>query len=185
MENRSVPFIALLLIALGLPAAAATDVEDVDRLRDAGAVSLALFFIDQEQPAFSTSPVSWQHWERRRLAILESRQDWPAVVARTAHYPSSLPDDFQVSARESAARAHLASGDAKAATAIIAGLIWGTAQDTAMTVERTERLSRWRATRCDSLGRCSRRGHGRVARSGRADTVDGARTAGASHYSAP
>ncbi len=151
MENKSVPFfvpffafIALLLIALGFPAAAATDGEDVDRLRDAGAVSLALFFIDQEQPAFTTSPVSWQQWERRRLAILESRQDWPAVVARTADYPSSLPDDFQVSARESAARAHLALGDAGAAKAIIADLIWGTTQDTAMTGERSERLTRWR-----------------------------------------
>ena len=153
-ETGSVAFfvlpVALLLIALGLPAAAATDVEDVDRLRDAGAASLALFFIDQEQPAFSTSPVSWQHWERRRLTILESRQDWPAVVARTAEYPSSLPDDFQVSARESAARAHLALGDAGAANAIITDLIWGTTQDTAMTGERTERLMRWRRMLIDS-----------------------------------
>ena len=150
MENRSVPFFALLLIALGLPAAAATDVEDVDRLRDAGAESLALFFIDQEQPAFSTSPVGWQHWERRRLAILESRRDWPAVVARTTDYPPSLPDDFQVIARESAARAHLALGDAGAANAIIANLIWGTTQDTAMTGERAERLMRWRRMLIDS-----------------------------------
>lgn len=159
-ENRSVPFFAvpcfvvsLLLIALGSPlagAASKTTVEDIDRLLDAGAVLLALRVIEQEQPKFSTNPVPWQHWERRRLAILESREDWSAVIGRIAKYPSPLPDDFRVTARESAARAHLASGDAKAATAIIAGLIWGTAQDTAMTVERTERLTRWRAQLAES-----------------------------------
>lgn len=144
-ENKCVPFFALLLTTLALSAAAAnTTVEDVDRLRDAGAVSLALFVIDQEQPAFSDRPVSWQHWERRRLAILESRRDWPAVVARIADYPPSLPDDFRVSAGESAARAHLALGNAGAANAVITHLIWGTAQDTAMAGERSERLIRWR-----------------------------------------
>ena len=121
METTSAAFfrgavaVALLSIALGLPVAAAkTGVEAVDRLRHAGAVSLALHLIDREQPTFSGSPVSWQRWERQRLAILESRQDWPAVVARVADYPVSLPDDFRVSAKESAARSHLAMGDADA-----------------------------------------------------------------------
>ena len=153
MENRSVPVfvVALLLSSLGLPVAVArTSVDDIDRLRDAGAVSLALRVIDREQPAFATSPVGWQRWERRRLAILESREDWPAVVARIADYPSSLPDDFKVSAQESAARSHLATGNAGAATAIIADLIWGTTQDTAMIGERAERLSRWRRMLVDS-----------------------------------
>jgi hypothetical protein len=147
----SVALAVLLIIALGLPVAEArTSVEDIDRLREAGAVSLALRTIDQEQRAFSTSPVSWQRWERRRLTILESRQDWPAVIARIADYPSSLPDDFRVSAQESAARSHLAAGDAEAATSIIADLVWGTTQDTAMTDERAERLIRWRRLLVDS-----------------------------------
>jgi tetratricopeptide (TPR) repeat protein len=164
-ENRSVPFffvpffavpcfvVSLLLIALGSPlagAASKTTVEDIDRMLDAGAVLLALRVIEQEQPKFSTNPVPWQHWEQRRLAILEFREDWSAVIGRIAKYPSSLPDDFRVSAGESAARAYLAEGDAEAATAVIAGLIWGTAQDTAMTVERTERLTRWRAQLAES-----------------------------------
>ena len=157
-ENKSVPFfafsaflLALLVSTLALPvASAASTVEEIDRLRDAGAVSLALFVIDEEQPAFSTSPVGWQHWERRRLAILESRHDWTAVVARTAAYPPSLPDDFRVTAEESAARAHLALGDATAANRIITNLIWGTTQDTALTGERIERLTRWRQMLVDS-----------------------------------
>lgn len=153
MESTSAAFfggaVALLLIALGLPVAAAS-VEAVDRLRGAGAVSLALRLIDREQPAFSSHPVSWQRWERQRLAILESREDWPAIVARVADYPVPLPDDFRVSAKESAARSHLAMGDADAATAIITGLIWGTAQDTAMIGERAERLIRWRRMLVDS-----------------------------------
>ncbi len=156
-ENRSVPFfpvpffsffpVALLLIAVGSPAAvgaAETTLADIDRLRDVGAESLALRVIDGEQPAFSASPVAWQRWEQRRLAILESRQDWSAVIDRIGEYPSTLPDDFWIMARESALRAHLASGDANAATAILAGLIWGTAQDTARVDEWAHRLRRWR-----------------------------------------
>ncbi len=154
-ENRSVPFfrvpfyfVALLLIAVGSPAAGAaaeTTLADIDRLRDAGAVGLALRVIDREQPKFSASPVAWQRWEQRRLAILESRRDWPAVIHRIAEYPSTLPDDFWIAAQESALRSHLASGDASAATAIIAGLIWSTAQDTARIDEWADRLSRWRS----------------------------------------
>ena len=153
-ENRSVPFfpapslfVALLLIAVASPAAAAaagTTLADIDRLRDAGADGLALRVIDGEQPAFSASPVTWQRWEQRRLAILESRQDWSAVIDRIGEYPSTLPDDFWILAQESALRAHLASGDASAATAVLAGLIWGTAQDTARVDEWADRLSRWR-----------------------------------------
>lgn len=157
-ENRSVPNfsvpvfplffpVALLLIAVALPAAGAaaeTTLAEIDGLRDAGADGLALRVIDGEQPAFSASPVAWQRWEQRRLAILESRQDWSAVIDRIGGYPSTLPDDFWILAQESALRAHLASGDASAATAILAGLIWGTAQDTARVDEWADRLRRWR-----------------------------------------
>ncbi len=151
-ENRSVPFFPvpffLLLIALGSPVAGAaseTTVGDIDRLLDAGAPGLALRVIERDQPKFSASPVAWQRWERRRLAILESRQDWSAVIHRIAEYPSTLPDDFWIAAQESVLRSHLASGDASAASAIIAGLIWSTAQDTARVDEWAERLNRWRS----------------------------------------
>ncbi len=72
------------------------------------------------------------------------------MIARIADYPSSLPDDFRVTAEESAARAHLALGDAGAANAVITRLIWGTTQDTAMTGERSARLTRWRQMLVDS-----------------------------------
>ena len=161
-ENRSVPInsvpinsasisvlnlAAALLIAFGLPLAATAGegaLEDIDRLLDAGAVTLALRVIEQDQPKYSESSVRWQRWEHRRLAILELRGDWAAVTRRVAEYPPSLPDDFSVSAGESAARSYLALGDAQAAAAIIVGLIWGTAQDTAMVDEHGERLTRWR-----------------------------------------
>jgi hypothetical protein len=156
VENKCVPFFpssVLLLIALGLPAGAASGestLEDIDRLLEAGAVRLALHVIAKEQPEYSTRPVGWQRWERRRLALLESRADWPAVIARVADYPASLPDDFSVSARESLARSHLAVGNAEAAGAVVTGLIWGTAQDTAMVGERRARLTRWRAMLVES-----------------------------------
>ncbi len=158
-KNRSVPFFAVpfffvvLLGAFGFPAVAAsatTTVEDVDRLLNTGAVALALRVVEQDQPKYSASPVSWQRWERRRLAVLESRGDWPAVIARVAEYPSSLPDDFWIAAQESAARAYLATGDAGSATVVVAGLIWSTAQDTAMFDESVERLNRWRAMLAES-----------------------------------
>ncbi len=145
--------VALLLIAVGSPAAGAaaeTTLADIDRLRAAGAHGLALRVIDGEQPAFAVSPVAWQRWEQRRLAVLEFRQDWSAVIERTGEYPSTLPDDFSILAQESALRAHLARGNASAATEILSGLIWGTAQDTARVDEWSDRLSRWRGLLADS-----------------------------------
>lgn len=135
---------ASVVFAMPLVAAAAT-LDEIDRLVDAGAVSLALRVIDQEQPAYATSAVAWQRWERRRLAILESQQRWPAIVERVAGYDASLADDFWTTGQEAAARAQLAAGNADAARAILAGLIWGTAQDTARVDERAPRLRRWRA----------------------------------------
>ena len=146
-------FAAALLIVFRLPVAAAAavgTVEDVERLLDVGAGTLALRVIGQDQPKYSERPVGWQRWERHRLAILESRGDWTALTRRVAEYPPSLPDDFSVFASESAARAHLALGDAMAAAAITVGLIWGPAQDTAMVDERVERLMRWRALLVES-----------------------------------
>jgi hypothetical protein len=132
------------------PGTAATTLDEIDRLVDVGAVSLALRVIDLEQPAYAASAVAWQHWERRRLAILESQQRWPAIVARVAGYDASLADDFWIAGQEAAARAQLASGNADAARAILAGLIWGTAQDTARVDQRARRLRRWRATLAES-----------------------------------
>lgn len=147
MENRCVPFFAFLLL-LAAPAGAAPGdgaLDDIDRLLEVGADTLALHVIDQDQPRFDARPVAWQRWELRRLAILESRGDWSAVIARIAGYPSRLADDFSISARESAVRSHIALGNVDDAAGVIAGLIWGAAQDTAMVAERAERLSRWRA----------------------------------------
>jgi tetratricopeptide (TPR) repeat protein len=152
VENKCVPFFALVLIVLGAPAfsAAETTVADLDRLVDAGAPSLALGVIEREGPAFTASPVRWQRWERRRLAILETLQDWPAIIEQVDGYPTPLPDDFQVRASESAARAHTALGDGHAAAAILAGLVWGSTRDTALARERAERLTRWRGLLIDA-----------------------------------
>jgi hypothetical protein len=157
VEDRRVPFLRfiflLLLVAVCSPIGAAAgqpSVEAVDRLLRVGASGLALRVIGEEQPQFSRSPVAWQRWERLRLRILESRGDWSALIARVAEYPPALPDDFATSAQESLARAHLARGDAEAAGAVIAGLIWGQAQETAMVSERRARLTRWRALLVES-----------------------------------
>ncbi len=144
---RRLPLLLLLLAASASAVAASglRSIEAIERLVEAGAAGLALRVIAEEQPQLSDSPVAWQRWERLRLAILEAREDWPAVIARVAEYPPGLADDFSSRAGESLARAHLADGDAEAAGALIAGLIWGRAQDTAMVDERSARLRRWRA----------------------------------------
>lgn len=142
-----------MIAALGLPTGAAaieTSVDDIDRLIEAGAPVLALRVIEREQPDLSAHPVRWQRLERRRLAVLESRHDWAAIIDRVAAHPPSLPDDFWIDARESLARAYLAIGDAHAAGAIVTGLIWSSAQDTAMVNEHIERLTRWRGMLVES-----------------------------------
>ncbi len=145
--------VILLLIAVapaGGAAAVESRVEEIDRLVDGGALTLALRVIDGVQPSVSASPVRWQRFERRRLAILESRRAWSSVIDRVGAHPPSLPDDFWIEAREALARAFLAIGDARAAGAVVAGLVWSTAQDTAMVHERSERLSRWRGMLAES-----------------------------------
>ena len=149
--------LALSLLALaGAHAALGGDAEvdaidgPVDGLIEAGAGGLALRIIDRDQPPLASSAVLWQRFERRRLDVLVSRDDWAAVIARVAEYPASVPDDFRAYAEELSARAHLARGDGKAAAAVLAGLIWGSAQATAMVDERRARLERWRALLAES-----------------------------------
>ncbi|NIS04559.1 MAG: hypothetical protein GWN98_05965, partial [Gammaproteobacteria bacterium] len=89
---RRLPLLLLLLAASASAVAASglRSIEAIERLVEAGAAGLALRVIAEEQPQLSDSPVAWQRWERLRLAILEAREDWPAVIARVAEYPPGL-----------------------------------------------------------------------------------------------
>ena len=143
--------LAVLTLTLGnAHAAVGSDVDEIDALIDAGAGALALRIIEREQPPLAQSAPGWQRFERRRLDILASRNDWPALIERVGGYPPAVPDDFWSHAQEMRARAYLASGDARAATAVLAELIWGPAQDTAMADERRVRLKRWRGMLAES-----------------------------------
>jgi len=100
------------------------DLAEVRALADSGAASLALRMLDRAQPSAKTDTQGWMRWERERIQIYASTQDWASLVQRLAHLPPKLPADFVRWARTQQAQAYLAQGDAQAARRVLRRLVW-------------------------------------------------------------
>jgi len=98
---------AILVAALfvGTPTAA-SDLEQVEALAGEGALELAVALIDRHQPAREGDAGVWRRWESRRLALLERRKAWTALITRVEGYPENdLDPDFRRQADDYLARA--------------------------------------------------------------------------------
>lgn len=132
--------VALCALLLAAPLRSrAAELDDFIKLAEQGAPTLALYFLDRDQPNVSKDVGGWMRWERARIAIYRQRKDWPSIAARLSHVPSGLPHSFVVWASTQLADAYTAAGDGRAALAVVRKLIWsaGHAADAAD-------LSRWR-----------------------------------------
>lgn len=101
------------LLGVSAPARAAGDGIDlvrVEALAKGGAPGLALALLAQHAPA-SDDMKAWVAWERQRIAIYESQQDWDAIAKRARELPAEAPEVFRRWMYTQAAQARLAAND--------------------------------------------------------------------------
>lgn len=134
-------FFCVVLFAAAAPAGANDPtLAEVTELADSGAAQLALRVLDRGQPKAAEAAAEWQRWERLRVRVLETLEDWEAIARRLAEPPADAPAGFRRWAREKRARALLALERPRAARAELARLIWTEDGGT----PASEDLARWR-----------------------------------------
>lgn len=128
MRRRIVIGIALCaLLGASLPVRAAAerlDLTRIDALARGGAPGLALALLGQHAPAVNDLK-AWMPWERQRIAIYESQQDWDAIARRARELPAAVPEDFRRWMYRQAAQARLAANDPVGARQWLRRLIFG------------------------------------------------------------
>ncbi|HEU5398106.1 MAG TPA: hypothetical protein VFV77_02400 [Gammaproteobacteria bacterium] len=97
--------------------------QTVSAMASAGAPTLALKLMDQDQPEFAADPVGWMSWERERIYIYQAGEDWHAVIDRAGQLPKGAGPDFRVWEEMQAADAWLHLGDGGKARALILPLV--------------------------------------------------------------
>jgi len=95
--------------------AASTGVERVnlariEALAKGGAPGLALGLLAQHAPD-SADVEAWMPWERQRIAIYESQQEWGAIADRAQGLPGHAPEAFRRWIYFQAARARISAND--------------------------------------------------------------------------
>jgi hypothetical protein len=98
--------------------------QDISGFASAGAPHLALQFIDRDQPKFAQDAVGWMAWERERIYLYQSTQDWQAIIVRAQHPPAEVGADFNQWEQMQAAAAWLQLGKGHEAREILRKLIW-------------------------------------------------------------
>ena len=105
---------------------AAPTLQDISGFASAGAPNLALQFIDRDQPDIAQDAVGWMAWERERIYLYQSTENWQAIILRAQHVPAEIGADFRQWEQMQAAAAWLQLGKGHEAREILRSLIWNT-----------------------------------------------------------
>lgn len=132
-------FPACLGLALFAAPVYSDSLDDIAELARQGAPDVALRFVDSHQPASADQPAEWARWERARIAILQERKDWQAVVRRVAGFPAEAPRDFTRWAWAQSAAAYIELGQGARSRDVLLRLLW-TSRDGADSAQ----IAQWR-----------------------------------------
>ncbi len=113
--------------------------DDITELARQGAPDVALRFVDGHQPALSDQPAEWVRWEQARIAILQERRDWQAVVQRVASLPAEAPQGFMRWAWVQSAAAYIELRQGARSRDVLLRLLW-TSRDSAESAQ----IAHWR-----------------------------------------
>ncbi len=102
-----------------------TGLEALLSLAREGAPTLAIRLMDQRQPSYVEDRIGWLVWERQRLFVFQSRQQWLALVQRIDTHSSQLPADFRLWAAFQRAQALMHLERRSEARSILTGLLLG------------------------------------------------------------
>ncbi|MFA5627345.1 MAG: hypothetical protein WC965_07705 [Thiohalomonadaceae bacterium] len=117
-------FFFFLFVFLLSGAANAVSLAQLNDLAAGGAPQLALALLDQQQPSWQEDADSWIRWERRRIQLLATGNDWRSLRDRTAGLPADIPEKLSRWFATWHARALVELGDGAAARRILRNLLW-------------------------------------------------------------
>jgi len=101
-------------------------IKEVRTIAQAGAVSLALQSIDEQQEILDTkiNLKTWLEWESERLSLYQLGKRWQVLQQRVASYKKGLPDNFYFWAKQQQVDALLILKQGQQARQILQSLIW-------------------------------------------------------------
>ncbi len=140
------PFFLFPFLVLFTPYSFASEtlsdkIEEIQRIAQSGAVSLALQSIDKQQQTLDlkNSLNTWLEWERERLNIYRLGKRWQVMQQRVAAYEEGLPVDFYYWAKQQQLDALLILKQGQQARQILQSLIWAEK----ISLEEAELQAKW------------------------------------------
>lgn len=143
MWNRKIlnrylqPFLFVFIITSSLPAQADSQLNELRRIADTGAIELALKLFEQQAPDLAEDSERWATWERARLAFHAKHERWQSLIEHIDSLPPGVPDTIYFEAETYRARAFLALNKPAKARYVLRRLIWQEART-------AEQVNEWR-----------------------------------------
>lgn len=97
--------------------------QELIKIAEAGAPALALRMLERVQKHLSPQTSRWMAWEKQRLKIYETNQDWTSIIERLTSLPDILPLEFSRWAQSQKAQAYLRMQQGKPARDLLRKLI--------------------------------------------------------------
>jgi len=119
----------------------ASSLQEIQALQDNGTIFLALRIINKTQNMFVEQPKKWMLWERERINIYQTDENWSGLVTRVATYNGTViySDEFISWSNTQAAKALLKLSKASEARSVLMKLIWSSSKS-----QQQKWLESWR-----------------------------------------
>lgn len=127
----------LCLFTTSSPASADSQLDELRRIADSGAIQLTLSLFDQQSPELSSDPAKWALWEQARLAFYVQHEQWRALLDHIDSLSPAIPDGIRIEAETYRATALLAMNRPAESRAVLRSLIWRQART-------AEQINNWR-----------------------------------------
>lgn len=96
----------------------------IQSIAQTGAVQLALFNLNRQQPVFSEAPERWLRWERERISLLNLSGNNAALVQRLENLPDKINRSFNFWAKTQLASAYIRLHQYSKARQLLNRIIW-------------------------------------------------------------
>jgi len=119
----------------------ASSLQEIKALQDNGAISLALRIINKHQEMYIEQAEKWMLWERERIKIYQTHENWTALANRVKNYNEKIAysNEFLSWSNTQAAKALLKLSKASDARDVLFKLIWSSKK-----AQQTKWMETWR-----------------------------------------
>lgn len=111
---------ALMLSSLS----SATTLNEIEQVAETGASGLAIRMLEQKQESLLDKPKQWMEWERKRIELYETTNQWQKSADRLASLPKLVNVSFMLWAKGQRAKALIRLNQGTMARHELRTLIW-------------------------------------------------------------